>query len=694
MSYLVRFTDNINNTPLVVNDGVSNTQTSLTLPGRNERGYGVSIAENLLHLLENFARNTPPGTLTGEGQPVKGQLWYDTSLGVNELKIYDGANGWKIIGITKDTTNNRPNTGNKGDLFVDTQTQQLFMYTGTAWILIGPNFSNGVNSGIVPEIIKDTTGAEQVILRTYIKNNTTGKADTVAIFSLGDSVNVDKVNQPFTPRETIDGFAKIYPGLNLRNTTNNKFWGLSEKAENLVNGNDIIPASNVMRTDIRNTTNYDILIRNDSGLTIGADSTGQLKAQIISGKGVLSHSTSALEFWVSNGTQPTSLLRLDPTTFSVGVNNLAPTRRLDVSGTGRFTGKLEVTDTTDIDNTATITSTSNDQSSLNVYGGAVVKKQLRVGDDLTLDGQIYLNYSNGSAIVSNGTNIDIGSASKPFRYTYSNNFVGTFYGDVHGNVVGGSSTSAGNLTQTTTFTMTGDVLSTGFQFDGSTGGFNKNFVTTIANDFINGKVAATGSSDNDLVLIYRPADGATYKTDKATFLQDAATIPIGTILPFAGITVPTNYLLCDGSEKPTSLYKNLFNVIGYKYGDPVNLLGYNTFKLPDLRGRFPLGINNMDNGADTVLQKLGNHDPISAGGGTLTSTEKLNRVNDANAGNLGGVGGIEDVTLTSNNIPVSTTTVSTGSGASVLTSGTTLSPTHIVNPYLAVNYIIYAGKSV
>jgi microcystin-dependent protein len=691
MSYTIRFTDNINNSPLVVNDGVSNTQTSLTFPGRNQRGYGIDIAENFLHLLENFASSSP-----GPSNPVKGQLWYDTTVGVNELKVYDGANGWKVIGINKDSTNNRPSTGNKGDLFVDTQSQQLYLWSGTGWVLVGPNFSNGVNSGIVPEIIKDTSNpaGEQVVLKAYVKNTTTGKAEIVAILSLGDTVNSANANQPFTPRETIDGFTKIYPGLNIRNTTNNKIWGVSEKAENLVNGSDVIPASNVMRTDVRNATDYDVLIRNDSGVTIGSDSTGQLKLQVISGKGVLSHPTSAIEFWINSGTQVKSLVRLDPSNFSVGIDNASPSRKLDVGGTGRYSGKLEVTDTTDIDVEATITSTSNDQSALNVYGGGVFKKQLRVGDDLTVDGQIYLNHSNGSAVLPGGTNVDIGSQSKPFRYTYSNNFYGTFYGDIHGDVVGGNSESTSRLQQTTTFIMTGDVLSDGITFDGATGGFTKNFVTSIANDFINSKVVTYNSADTDFVLVYRPDDGVTYKTDKTTFLQDAATVPVGAIFPFAGTTVPANYLLCDGSEKSTALYKKLFDVIGYKYGDPANLRGYNTFKLPDLRGRFPLGVNNMDNGADEIPQKYGDHSLIDAGGGTLSSSEKINRVNDANASTVGGASGAEDITLNSNNIPASSTTVASGSGTTALKSDATLSAVHVVNPYLAVNYIIYAGKSV
>jgi hypothetical protein len=37
-----------------VQDGVVNTQTDLSLIGKGYAGYGETIAENFLHLLENF----------------------------------------------------------------------------------------------------------------------------------------------------------------------------------------------------------------------------------------------------------------------------------------------------------------------------------------------------------------------------------------------------------------------------------------------------------------------------------------------------------------------------------------------------------------------------------------------------------------------------------------------------------------
>lgn len=54
-------------------------------------------------------------------------------------------------------------------------------------------------------------------------------------------------------------------------------------------------------------------------------------------------------------------------------------------------------------------------------------------------------------------------------------------------------------------------------------------------------------------------------------------VPIGTIIPFAGNSVPQGYLLCDGSAISRTDYASLFAVIGTIYGAGD---GNSTFNLP------------------------------------------------------------------------------------------------------------------
>jgi len=43
-------------------------------------------------------------------------------------------------------------------------------------------------------------------------------------------------------------------------------------------------------------------------------------------------------------------------------------------------------------------------------------------------------------------------------------------------------------------------------------------------------------------------------------------VPVGTVLPFAGATVPDKFLLCNGTEYRQDLYEDLYDTIGYAYG--------------------------------------------------------------------------------------------------------------------------------
>jgi len=68
------------------------------------------------------------------------------------------------------------------------------------------------------------------------------------------------------------------------------------------------------------------------------------------------------------------------------------------------------------------------------------------------------------------------------------------------------------------------------------------------------------------------------------------------MLPYAGPAAPYGFLLCDGSEIERAKYPDLYDIVGTTYNGTIALLGVNTYRLPDLRGRMPLGKDNMDNG--------------------------------------------------------------------------------------------------
>jgi microcystin-dependent protein len=60
---------------------------------------------------------------------------------------------------------------------------------------------------------------------------------------------------------------------------------------------------------------------------------------------------------------------------------------------------------------------------------------------------------------------------------------------------------------------------------------------------------------------------------------------LGEIRPFAFGVIPRGWLPCEGQVLPINQNQALFSLLGTTYGGN----GVNTFQLPDLRGRLPLG---------------------------------------------------------------------------------------------------------
>lgn len=109
---------------------LNTTSSSLELPGRGYQSYGTAINQDLLWLMQHFARATPPDV------PVEGQLWWDT--GSSLLKIYNSTQ-W-ISGSSIPITGLQPANPVDGSLWWDTSHNppQLNIYANGAWRWIGP----------------------------------------------------------------------------------------------------------------------------------------------------------------------------------------------------------------------------------------------------------------------------------------------------------------------------------------------------------------------------------------------------------------------------------------------------------------------------------------------------------------------------------------------------------------------------
>jgi len=685
MPYIVNFTDKENERPITVYDNTSSTDTDLTFPGRNVTGYGQIIAENFLALLENFSRDTPPT------KPIEGQLWYDSANGT--MMVYDSER-WKAASNIQKSAVEPPTAQSQvGELWVDTTNQQLYVFSGSRWILVGPDFSTGLRSGPIVESVIDSDNIERVILTFYIEDQ------PVFIISADN----------FTPKTSITGFVVIRSGLNttdqdLGEGFETKIWGKVTTAESLTVGDIEIPASRFLRSDIVNIVEQGFNVRSNTGITIGIDGSFILTSSGTSSKIYNSTVGSSIDLQTNQDGIPETILRVIDN--RVGINVPSPDEALQVDGNIKSNAAIILTDNTP--------STNFGNGTFRTAGGVAISRNLLVGEGITVTGTT--NLQNVQPTITD--TYDSGTESKRWNRIRAKTVIAdTIEGVLQGNITGNASTAT-NLRFPTTFRMVGDVTAPNLQFDGQVGGLTQTFNTTLTSGIISSKPEPFPniSRKSDSVLVFRSGTGLLRQT-RNVFVGDLA-VPIGAILPYAGAEAPYGYLLCDGSEIEKAKFGDLFDIVGTRFNGSTPLNGVNTFRLPDLRGRFPLGKDNMDNGG-TVPNNTGGF--IDAGGGNA------DRVSGTAPDNLGDGGGQSANTLTTSNLPDHEHTMrgSTGqqyyatridtaiptdvtsfsdrgpttvgqsqylaSSGFVKTTGSLGQPFSVMNPFLTLNYIIHSG---
>ena len=147
MPYLITKTNGVELT--VIDDASLDSTTDLSLVGRNYSGYGASVNENFVKLLENFANTTQPA------KPLQGQLWFNTTNKTLNV-CYDGKNFRSLANISVQST--VPTSSTKGDLWWDTVTLQLKAFDGLSYQVIGPAVSTSAKSSWVPVDQRTSTG--------------------------------------------------------------------------------------------------------------------------------------------------------------------------------------------------------------------------------------------------------------------------------------------------------------------------------------------------------------------------------------------------------------------------------------------------------------------------------------------------------------------------------------------------------
>jgi len=355
MAYTVNKTNNAASpNQYTVQDGVVNTQTDLSFIGKGYAGYGEAIAENFLHLLENFSGTTAPT------KAIEGQLWWDSTNA--KLQVYNGT-AFQTAGGSAPYQSDAPSNMAAGDIWIDSDTGQMYYYNGTTSVLVGPPSSTGTTNGFTYDTILDSGDTSQNITKLFNDGN------LIAIIS----------EDTFTPKSAIVGFSSITKGITLStNIADLKFAGSATNADALGG----VAAANYLRSNANDTTSGTISIANDGGLVVGADS--DLTLTVESSGGIISNTVpnTDITFKVNDGGTMTTVMTIDGSESRVGIGTTTPTAKLEVNGTVKATS-LETSVTGNV--TGNLTSTGANTMGTLTMGGNLTSKAILPDTDASYD---------------------------------------------------------------------------------------------------------------------------------------------------------------------------------------------------------------------------------------------------------------------------------------------------------------------
>jgi hypothetical protein len=582
-NYLVNFSDGGKN-PIEVVSQTKNDQTSISLIGRNYPGYGQAVAENFLHLLENFANTIQPR------DPIEGQLWFDT--GDYQLKVFDSGTWRPVNGVHQ--TVNEPSNKKVGDIWVDTQSDILYIWNSQAWVQIGPSFSTTLRTGAYPDQILGTDGELHDVIFMYLNDN------AIEIIA----------KENFRPVQLIEGFINLVPGVNLTSksfqNTAPQFNGNASAALALRQtspATETVSANNFVRNDINQTINGRLYINDNNGITIGKN-TGTFALQRLN-----NYEAAFINSWDGGkfsfkGTKDgvvSTVLTIDANSNRVGIgaNNVNPEKELDVKGSGLISETFAVGTSTNV----------SPGEAFKVVGNALINGNLeavygvKVAGTSTFTNTVIVgvpnasNQSKNDAIIkpASTATYNLGTEANPFQTLYVREIRGgvitgtantgtSFFGILKTTTPGtGDMGAAYRLEKSTRFKVQGAISGQGALYFGRpTDGIEDYVITTsLSKIAITDKTTATSAALSDSLVISIPADPNLKQITKADFLSDIipGVLITGSIVPFAGNVTPPGWLFCDGSEfARVGQYNVLYSIIGTKFG----YLSTGTFTLPNL----------------------------------------------------------------------------------------------------------------
>lgn len=216
---------------------------------------------------------------------------------------------------------------------------------------------------------------------------------------------------------------------------------------------------------------------------------------------------------------------------------------------------------------------------------------------------------------------------------------------------------------------------------------------------VNGPVRMSVINDRYSLFItfieetYRICEGPPYTVETQGVI---GFIPPGMILPYAGPSVPTGFLFCNGQTVSRATYSDLFAAIGTAFGAGD---GSTTFAVPDLRDRVTVGVSPGGLGSRPTARALAAHAGQESVTLSLSTIPSHHHSVSGAAHEHGAIGGVDfvDTSASVNVTPGGATAVYNGHNsttdtaldAGLVTDNTGTGGAHDnMMPFLVLNYAI------
>jgi microcystin-dependent protein len=515
--------------------------TALALPGPNYVGYGATLNENLVHLLENFAGNTTPA-----GVALQGQLYFDKFNQV--LKVFTNQGYVPVSGVTN--AGRQPDVSKDGDLWFNTGTNQLSIWDNGQFKLVGPNYtkSQGI-SGAIPLTVND--GGSSGLTHNILKLQYGGVI--FATFSTDAS---------FTPAGFDPGFPRINPGITLNSNIASPSLN-TNVVGNLTGGVTGNVLGNLTGNVAGNTTGLHTgnVVGNVTGNLTG-DLTGNVLSTTIQTSSLTSDTVQ-----IANG--------------SANLNNLTATT---AQATNFSTGNALITGgTASLTNLNTTLARVTNFSTANavitggyISGAANVTATQTNTTNLVATTAQATNFSTGNAQITGG--VLTGIATLTATTSQATNFSS-------GNaLITGGNVTVTNLTADTVTlnnTLVSNIRISGGSMSG-VAGLNNTFTSASLQ-------TSTANTPNISVK----------STAIATTAYVHNVLPIGAIIMYAGTTIPYGWAICDGtSNAPGPDLRNQF-IVGAGSNYTVGSTGGNS-SVTLTTSQLPAHVHGLSAGSGTA----------------------------------------------------------------------------------------------